>query len=97
MTTLDNDLIEDSAIDKIKDYSENKDNTGDRKTPTSKQPSSNTKKRIEMQDLMRWKHLDPSNTSEDSLLLEDPILKGSLRYLSYIFMNEVNASAVLTT
>ena len=76
-----------------------KQNTSAKKMDTStNQPSSNNGKRVEMQDLMRWKHLDPSSTSEKSLsLLEDPILKGSLRYLSYIFMNEVHASAIPTT
>ena len=52
-------------------------------------------KRVEMQDLLQWNHFDPTNTSERNLkLLEDPILKDALRYLSYVFMNEVDASAV---
>ena len=51
-------------------------------------------KRIEMQDLMQWKHLDPSNNSQlNNSLREDPILKGALTYLSYVFKNEVYASA----
>ena len=52
------------------------------------------RKRIEMQDLMQWKHLDPSNNwGRNGSLLEDPILKGALTYLSYVFKNDVYASA----
>ena len=52
-------------------------------------------KRVEMQDLLQWRHFDPTNTSENNLqLLQDPILKDALRYLSYVFMNEAHASAV---
>ena len=54
-------------------------------------------KRVEMQDLMQWKHIDPSNTSNGlNSLHADPILRGSLPYLSYVFKNEVNASVVAT-
>ena len=52
-------------------------------------------KRVEMQDLMQWKHFNPTNQSErQPQLLQDPILKEALRYLSYVFMNEVHASAI---
>ena len=48
-----------------------------------------------MQDLMQWKHFNPTNPSDKQpQLLQDPILKEALRYLSYVFMNEVHASAV---
>ena len=51
-------------------------------------------KRVEMQDLMQWKHLDPSNNSgKNCSLIEDPILNGALTYLSYVFKNDVYASA----
>ena len=55
----------------------------------------NGEKRVEMQDLMRWKHLDPKMVSSNyNSLQEDPILKDALKYLSYVFKNEVCFSNV---
>ena len=48
-----------------------------------------------MQDLLQWKHFDPTNPSERCpQLIEDPILKEALRYLSYVFLNEAHASSI---
>ena len=48
-----------------------------------------------MQDLLQWKRFDPNNSSERCpQLMQDPILKEALRYLSYVFLNEAHASAV---
>jgi len=56
--------------------------------------TSTLRKRIEMQDLMQWEHLDPNVISEgNNSLIQDPILKGTLNYLSYVFKNEIYASA----
>ena len=55
----------------------------------------NGEKRVEMQDLMRWKHLDPKMVAfNNESLQEDPILKDALKYLSYVFKNEVCFSNV---
>ena len=71
----------------------NKEKAVIRNTESLKQNTSNIQKRVEMQDLMQWEHLDPTNSSENNIsLMEDPILKGALRYLSYVFKNEVHAS-----
>ena len=52
------------------------------------------RKRIEMQDLMQWEHFDPNIISEgNNSLIQDPILKGALNYLSYVFKNDTYASA----
>ena len=67
------------------------DNEGKQKN----QQNEDNNKRVEMQDLMQWKHFNPTTPSEKQPeLFKDPILKEALRYLSYVFMNEVHASAI---
>ena len=67
----------------------------DSKEKQKNQQNEENDKRVEMQDLMQWKHFNPANQSErQTQLVQDPILKDALRYLSYVFMNEVHASAI---
>ena len=76
----------------------NKDAGDNGKINLAKIHLAHSEKRVEMQDLMRWKHLDPTNMSSNcNSLQEDPILKEAVRYLSYVFKNEVYASAALGT
>ena len=73
---------------------DSKENTNDNVLSPMEITTPTTRKRIEMQDLMQWKHLDPSNSSERKCsLIDDPILKGALIYLSFVFKNDVYASA----
>ena len=67
----------------------------DKEEKLKNQPKEENNKRVEMQDLMQWKHFNPTNQSDKQpQLFQDPILKEALRYLSYVFMNEVHASAI---